>query len=102
MFNKILLILILINSNIYASTSSSGSGIFAKLYNAIDTSPYGGDFYYVCKIIGFLLFMFSMYTGFVSDNQQKTMQQKFWSSTFMFFGATILLNLESILAALKD
>lgn len=102
MFDKIILLVITVSS-VFAVEEAKSNNPFKKLQTAIDKNATMADnFYYFLKVVGFLVFMFALYNAFVSDNQQKTQQQRFWSSMFMFIGAAILVNFRGFLNVLAS
>jgi hypothetical protein len=102
MKNKILLLLF-VNIQIFASTCSNsdlGTNVAAKLYKGICNSKYTIEFYFLMKLVAFILFMYAFYNGFVSDNQQKTRQQTFFGTLAFFVFSGIFANFEGFLLTL--
>lgn len=99
--NKIIVFLLLATSNVYANNKQDGN-IFFKIKDAIDKSDVSTDFYYFLRIIGFLLFMYALYNGFVNDSTQKTGQQKTWNAILLFTGSMVLLNFRRFLEVLAS
>lgn len=92
---KIILLFLILTNNLFAEDS-----VFKKIADNIEKNQYKEIFIFACKLTAFLLVMAAIHQTLISDNQQKTRQEKFWSSVFMYFGAIILSNILDILKAL--